>query len=149
MSSEEMGTVTSIHDIARAARISIGTVDRVLHNRGRVAKATRARVMAIVRRLGYTPNIYARHLSLGRSFTFGVLIPELRQDGRYWVLPARGIKRAEEELRPYKVHIRVFHFDRYSVQSFCAAARLHDGGGGRFDDDRRAADLMTEPQVLA
>ena len=115
--------MTSIHDIARKARTSIGTVDRVLHSRGRVAKATRTRVLAVVRRMGYKPNIYARHLSLDRSFTFGVLIPERSQDGRYWVLPVRGIRRAEDELRPYKVRVRVFHYDRYSVRSFCAAAR--------------------------
>jgi len=113
----------SIHDIARAARTSIGTVDRVLHSRGRVSETTRARVMAVVRRLGYKPNIYARNLSLGRSFTFGVLMPQQSQDGTYWALPARGIHRAAEELRPYRVHVRVFHYDRYSESSFWVAAR--------------------------
>ncbi len=115
--------MASIHDIARKARTSIGTVDRVLHNRGRVSEETRAKVMAIVSRLGYKPNIYARNLSLGRSFTFGVLMPERSQDSSYWGLPTRGIRNAEEELRPYKVHVRIFHYDRYSEKSFCAAAR--------------------------
>ncbi len=115
--------MASIHDIARKARISIGTVDRVLHNRGRVSKETHAKVMTIVARLGYKPNIYARNLSLGRSFTFGVLMPGRSQDGSYWGLPLRGIKRAEEELHPYKVQVRIFHYDRYSEKSFCAAAR--------------------------
>ncbi len=113
----------SVHDIAHAARTSIGTVDRVLHNRGRVSPKTRARVMAVIQRLGYKPNIYARNLSLARAFTFGVLMPFRSQDGTYWALPARGIRRAEEELTPYRVHVRTFHFDRYSEKSFWSAAQ--------------------------
>jgi len=115
--------MTSIRDIARMARVSIGTVDRVLHDRGRVSAKTGARVRQIVEELDYRPNIYARNLSLARTYTFGVLMPKLSQDSNYWRLPARGILRAADELQPYRVRVHRVHFDRYSEASFERAAR--------------------------
>ena len=63
----------------------------------------------------------ASHLSLSKNYTFAVLIPEQAQDGRYWELPVRGIQKAAEELKPYKVRIRYFHYDKYSEPSFFKA----------------------------
>jgi LacI family transcriptional regulator len=108
----------SIKDIATKARVSVGTVDRVLHNRGRVSEKTRVRVQKIISDLGYRPNIYARNLSLGKEFRFGVLMPRLSQDNGYWSVPAKGIDRAGRELQPHKVGVEYFHFDRYSERSF-------------------------------
>jgi LacI family transcriptional regulator len=113
--------MTSIRDIAERARVSIGTVDRVLHNRGRVSLRTRALVDKIVHELDYRPNIYARNLSLNRVYRFGVLMPRLTQDSGYWSIPARGIHRAQEELEPSRVRVRLFCYDRYVDQSFARA----------------------------
>ena len=52
----------TIREIARRAGVSIGTVDRVIHKRVRVAPETRKRVEALIEELGYTPNPIARHL---------------------------------------------------------------------------------------
>ena len=54
----------TIKDIAAMAGVSIGTVDRVLHNRGEVNQATHERVMSFVDELGYTPNLLAKSLAL-------------------------------------------------------------------------------------
>ena len=51
-----------IDDIAKLANVSRGTVDRVLHNRGRVSEKTAAKVRKIVQEMNYQPN------SLGRAF---------------------------------------------------------------------------------
>jgi LacI family transcriptional regulator len=51
-----------IKDIAEKASVSIGTVDRVLHNRGEVAEETRQQVLNIIAKLGYTPNLLAKSL---------------------------------------------------------------------------------------
>jgi LacI family transcriptional regulator len=115
--------LTSIRDIAKRTHVSIGTVDRVLHERGRVSAKTRARVRQIVEELDYRPNIYARNLSLAKTYTFGVLMPKLSQDSNYWRLPARGILRAAEEIKPYRVRVHQVYFDRYSEASFERAAR--------------------------
>jgi LacI family transcriptional regulator len=110
--------VTSIKDIAARAKVSIGTVDRVLHDRGRVSEETRTRVQRIVRELGYRPNIHARNLSLDKIYRFAVVMPRLSQDSEYWKFPAKGIDKACQELEMYKVSATYFLFDRYSNISF-------------------------------
>ena len=66
-----------IHEIARLASVSIGTVDRALHNRAGISEATRKRVLRIAREAGYTPDLAARALAVGRSqFRIGICIPE-------------------------------------------------------------------------
>lgn len=110
--------MSSIRDIAARAGVSIGTVDRVLNNRGRVSKQTRARVKRIIRKLDYHPNIYARNLSLSRTYHFTVLMPRQAQDSNYWRLPARGVQKAAKELEAYRIRVRIIHFDRYSADSF-------------------------------
>jgi LacI family transcriptional regulator len=108
----------SVKEIARKANVSIGTVDRVIHNRGRVSRKTRERVQKIIKELNYRPNIYARSLSLAKNYHFGVVMPRLFQDSGYWRISARGIERAQKELEAYKVTIHYFLFDRYSESSF-------------------------------
>src|SRR4029078_11053140 len=65
-----------IHLIAELADVSIGTVDRALHGRGGIKEATRQRILQIARRMGYTPNLAARALSVARTGTrIGVCMP--------------------------------------------------------------------------
>jgi LacI family transcriptional regulator len=65
-----------IHLIADIAQVSIGTVDRALHGRNGINKATRQRILDIARQIGYTPNLAARALSVARaSAKIGVCIP--------------------------------------------------------------------------
>jgi LacI family transcriptional regulator len=66
-------------EIAKVAKVSIGTVGRALHGHGRISEETRQRVLQIARDLGYRPNLAARALSVGKGFRIGVCIPkELR-----------------------------------------------------------------------
>lgn len=113
--------MSTIREIARRAGVSIGTVDRVLHSRGHVTPETAAKIRQAIRELNYTPNIFARQLKLARPFVFGVLMPRLEQDHEYWQLPARGIEKAWQELKPHQVQIQFFHYNRYSPMSFSRA----------------------------
>jgi LacI family transcriptional regulator len=66
-----------LHEIARAANVSIGTVDRALHGRARISEETRKRIIKIAESVGYTPHLAARALAVGRSqFRVGVCIPQ-------------------------------------------------------------------------
>src|ERR1700712_497797 len=65
-----------IHDIARALGVSIGTVDRALHNRPGISPKTRDRVLKAAAKLGYKPNAAARNLKLGRRLHFGIFLPK-------------------------------------------------------------------------
>ena len=63
--------------IAGELGVSITTVSKVLNNRDDIGHATRARVLAKVAELGYQPNAVARSLTLRRTHTLGVVIPDL------------------------------------------------------------------------
>ena len=63
----------TIKDVAQVAGVSTQTVSRVLNKRPDVSKKTRAHVNQIITELGYSPNVFARNLSRGRSNTLGVI----------------------------------------------------------------------------
>jgi DNA-binding LacI/PurR family transcriptional regulator len=60
-------------DVARLAGVSQKTVSRVFNNEPNVSEATRHRVLAAARTLGYRPNGAARALLTGRSYRIGVI----------------------------------------------------------------------------
>jgi LacI family transcriptional regulator len=67
---------SGIHLIAEMANVSIGTVDRALHERPGIKEATRQHILQIARQIGYTPNLAARSLSIAKSSArVGVCIP--------------------------------------------------------------------------
>lgn len=71
----DAGAHAGIRDIARALGVSIGTVDRALHDRPRINVETRTRVLEMAQRLGYRPNLAARHLKLKRKWKISVQLP--------------------------------------------------------------------------
>jgi LacI family transcriptional regulator len=70
-------TPTTMKRIAAELGVSTTTVSKVLNDQPDIGKATRARVLARVEELGYRPNAVARSLSLRRTHTLGVVIPDL------------------------------------------------------------------------
>jgi LacI family transcriptional regulator len=64
----------SVVDVAARAGVSLGTVSNVLNRPDRVAPATRDRVMAAIRDLGFVRNEAARQLRAGRSRTIGLVV---------------------------------------------------------------------------
>jgi len=62
-------------DLARICGVSQGTVDRALHNRTGIGKATRERILAAARKHGYQPHPAARELLTGERRLVGAIIP--------------------------------------------------------------------------
>jgi LacI family transcriptional regulator len=108
----------TVHEIAALAGVSIGTVDRVLHKRGRVSAATRVRVEAIIERYQFTPNPIARRLKRNRSYRFCALLPRRDQDAGYWGQIIAGIEQAAGEIKPLGVETEIIEFDRYDPAAF-------------------------------
>jgi len=79
-------TSIRIKDIAAKAGVSTGTVDRVLHNRGRVAPDVEKRVLDILAEVNYQPNMIARALGSKKVYRIAVLIPDPTYDN-YWREP--------------------------------------------------------------
>jgi LacI family transcriptional regulator len=69
----------TIRDVARLAEVHPGTVSRALNEQTRalVNQDTAERVLRAAEQLGYRPNPIARGLKTNRSYTVGVLIPDL------------------------------------------------------------------------
>lgn len=59
--------MATVKEIAKKCGVSIGTVDRVLHNRGRVSPETRQRVLEAVDELQYVPNRAAQSLAVRKK----------------------------------------------------------------------------------
>jgi len=108
----------TVHEIAALAGVSIGTVDRVLHKRGRVSEETKARVEAIIEQFRFTPNPIARQLKRNRPYRFCALIPRRDQDAGYWGQIIAGIERAAGEISPLGVETEMFEYDRYKPKAF-------------------------------
>ena len=89
-----MGSSLTIKEIAKQANVSIGTVDRVLHNRGRVAESTKEKILKIAKEGNYSSNILARNLKLNKTFKIQVILPN---DNSYALMLKAGMDIGQEE----------------------------------------------------
>lgn len=64
-------------DIARDLGVSVVTVSKVLRNHTDIGEETRQRVLQRMKELNYRPNLAARALITGRSYTVGLIVPDL------------------------------------------------------------------------
>jgi LacI family transcriptional regulator len=93
---------TGIKDIATALGVSIGTVDRALHERPGINSETRARVLKMAQRLGYRPNVAARHLKLRRKLQIFVNLP--KEIASFFDALRAGI---QEAARPFQSTVEI------------------------------------------
>ncbi|RLC79438.1 MAG: LacI family transcriptional regulator [Chloroflexi bacterium] len=68
-------TSVTIQDVAERAGVGVGTVSRVLNDSPSVRETTRQKVLAAIAALDYSPNPFARRLSLGKTLTIGAVAP--------------------------------------------------------------------------
>ena len=64
----------TISDIAKRAGVSKGAVSLALNDRPGVSDETRARILAIVKELGWSPNRAARALSAAKAGACGLVL---------------------------------------------------------------------------
>ncbi|WP_372753040.1 LacI family DNA-binding transcriptional regulator [Labilibaculum sp.] len=107
-----------IKDIAEQAGVSVGTVDRVLHNRGEVAEETRNKILGIAKANNYQPNLIARALTSKKQCIFASLLPTPTEDDIFWQSPLNGISDAVSELEQFQVKVSKFFFDHFNEQDF-------------------------------
>jgi LacI family transcriptional regulator len=69
--------MSTIQDVAAAAKVSTTTVSRYLNKRIDLPSETAGRIDAAIRQLDYRPNILAKRLSLGKSEAIGLVTPEI------------------------------------------------------------------------
>lgn len=107
-----------IKDIAREAKVSEGTVDRVLHNRGGVSKKTEEKIRHILEQRNFSINPVASALAMKHNHTIAVLIPEYTVVDSFWKLPHLGLLKASEDVKNLGIQVRYFKFNQYSASSY-------------------------------
>ena len=112
-----------IKDIAKEAKVSEGTVDRVLHNRGGVSKTTEARIKKIISDKKFSINPVASALAMKNKYTITVLMPEFSEEDAFWKSPYLGILKATNELQNLGVTVHIIHFNQYKAQSYEQASQ--------------------------
>ncbi|WP_263409966.1 LacI family DNA-binding transcriptional regulator [Terriglobus tenax] len=109
-----------LQDIADDLKLSKMTISKVLRGQTDVSAETKARVLKRVQELNYRPNISARGLRTGQTFTLGLALPSLldpampqivagvneavRTDG-YSVVITSADDDAEQEEREVELHL--------------------------------------------
>ncbi|MBO0959583.1 LacI family DNA-binding transcriptional regulator [Neobacillus sp. MM2021_6] len=81
--------MTNIRELAKMAGVSVSTVSRVMNNHPYVSEEKRNAVLAAIRESNYQPNINAIHLSMGKTFLVGVVVPYI--DHPYFALLLKGM----------------------------------------------------------
>ena len=95
-----------IKDIAERAGVSVGTVDRVLHDRPNVSKPARDKVEKALKEMNYQPNVYASALAYNKSYTFYLLIPKHESEA-YWEEIEEGAKKCEDIRRDFHIDVEI------------------------------------------
>ncbi len=80
----------TIKDVAERAQVSTATVSRVVNRDSRITKATRDRVQLAIVELGYRVNSVARSLKSKRTFSVGILAPDIVNE--FFMKVAEGVE---------------------------------------------------------
>ncbi len=104
--------MATIKEIAQKAGVSIGTVDRVLHNRGMVNAGTKERVLAVMRELDYQPNQIAQGLAvMKKKLKIGFFLPET-DNHPFFQDVGRAARKKAKELAQYGVSVRFYEMGK-------------------------------------
>lgn len=68
----------NIYDISKQSGVSIATVSRVINNSGYVSDKTRKKVMDVIEKNSYSPNVFAKGMSTASMKTIGILTTNIR-----------------------------------------------------------------------
>ncbi len=109
-----------IKDIAARAGVSVGTVDRVLHNRPNVSPPAREKVEKALKEMNYQPNMYASALAYNRSYTFYFIMPKHASEA-YWEEIEEGALKACEVRRDFHVDVQMLYYERFNDDTFIEA----------------------------
>ena len=105
-----------IKDIALRAGVSVGTVDRVLHNRSNVSKKAVVKVQEALKEMDYQPNMYASALAYNKNYLFYLLIPKHEKEA-YWDEVELGVKECERIRSDFRIEVAIAYYDRSEPMS--------------------------------
>ena len=106
----------TIKMIAERAGVSIGTVDRVLHDRPYVKEEVRRRVLEVMEELDYQPNRVASALATsGMARHFAIIQPTW--ESYVGAAMAAGVEKFRRERQDYNVHVTVYPYPQGQTET--------------------------------
>lgn len=115
-----MAKQVKIKDIAKMAGVSAGTVDRILHNRGKVSKASREAVEKVLSEVDYKYNIHTSAISLRKEYRIVISTP-MPGIGEYWGSVQSGINHALKEYSDIRITCIYAYYNQFDIYS-CRSA---------------------------
>jgi DNA-binding LacI/PurR family transcriptional regulator len=67
----------TIYDVAREAGVSIAAVSQVINGKGKISGKRRAEIVQVMERLNYKPSLIATALTGKKTYTLGLLVPDI------------------------------------------------------------------------
>ncbi|RTE10782.1 LacI family DNA-binding transcriptional regulator [Paenibacillus whitsoniae] len=67
----------TIYDVAREAGVSIAAVSQVMNGKGKISEERRAEILKTMERLNYQPSVIASALTGKKTYTLGLVVPDI------------------------------------------------------------------------
>lgn len=100
----------TLQQIAEAAGVSRGTVDRALNNRGRIRPEVEERIKKISQEMGYQPSRAGRALAMAkRKIRIGVILQYMKTPFMQQVL--KGVMTAKEEVESFGGTVKIYEIE--------------------------------------
>ena len=115
-------TVPTIKEIAKQLNISVSTVSRALHNHHSIGLRTKMRVQELAKELNYEPNQTAIFFKQGKTFTIGVILPQLSES--FFSSAISGIEDFAKT-KKYNVLLGQSHDDEETEKQLVEAMKNH------------------------
>ncbi len=110
----------TLQQIAEAAGVSRGTVDRALNNRGRIRPEVEERIKRIAREMGYQPSRAGRALAMAkRKIRIGVILQYMETPFMQQVL--NGVLEAKEEVESFGGTVKIYEIEGVEPEKVMAA----------------------------
>ena len=107
----------TITQIAKLAGVSRGTVDRVIHQRGRIAPEVEKRIRDIMDENDYHPNMLGRALAVSKTpLTIGMIMIE--KGNPFFQLIHSGMKEAVSQFRDYPISVDFRHINGVDEEEY-------------------------------
>ncbi len=132
-------------EVAAALGVSTMTVSRAINNKPNVDPKTRKKILEVASQMGYTPNHVAKSLVSSRTFTIGVVIPEISHS--FFPEVVRGIQE-ESNKKNYQIFLTNTSDDFTNEQQIINALRSKRVDGLLISSSLGDADYSYYEQII-
>jgi LacI family transcriptional regulator len=108
----------TISDIAILAKVSTGTVDRVIHNRGGVSKKTEKIINDLIKKNNFEINTVASALAKTKDYKIATLMPTFDKDDMFWESPFLGVEKARSEIEVFGFKIINYSYSQTDFNTY-------------------------------